>query len=645
VEQVPSEDPSLNAAYAMQYVRGLQEDPEHPGALKVVSTGKHYFAYDCENCRALGDPCMPDSTNSCTTDRTKFDANVSKRDLVEYYWPAWRAAAGGGKISSVMCSYNAINSVPACGNDYGMNTILRGQFNFTGAVVSDCGAVGDGAFSAYVKSKFGGDQRRQAALGVQSGCDLNCGSFYTGHVPDAVDANILPQADVDIALERIWKMNIELGLLDKPSKRNPFRDVSKYGPRQVDTPRSRALALSAAEQSMTLLKNTGSLLPLALNSTRVALIGPQFNVTTEMLSIYASESNQLVREHSPWSAFKRGGARITASVRGCNDTLGDGQSDIDCMEDSQFTAAAAAAKGADVVLLFLGIRPAAFTPKNASSGAWEGEGRDRISTGLPGLQAELLRRVTEANKHTVLILINGGMLSIENIIPDVAAILECRYPGQLGGDAIFKTVFGMNAPAGRLTTTWYPSTFTATRPITDMSLRDHGGITYMHYDKKPVFPFGFGLSYSKFEFRAVEDSVRCTTVSLAAHHLDYLATAGEEQSPCALHVQATNTGMVPSDIVILGFLRSTHADAPRNKELFGFVREVAMIPREARTVLLSVPAQVLSLVDEDGSEHLRSGRYTLEVGVEGSAEMVPTRATLEVEGADVELFKTSPQDE
>ena len=95
VEQVPSEDPSLNAAYAMQYVRGLQEDPDHPGVLKVVATGKHFFAYDCENCRALGDPCMPDSTNSCTTDRTKFNANVSNRDLVEYYWPAWRAAAGG----------------------------------------------------------------------------------------------------------------------------------------------------------------------------------------------------------------------------------------------------------------------------------------------------------------------------------------------------------------------------------------------------------------------------------------------------------------------------------------------------------------------------------------------------------------------
>jgi beta-D-xylosidase 4 len=509
--------------------------------------------------------------------------------------------------------------------------------------VSDCGAVGDGAFSAYVKSHFGGDQKHQAALGVQSGCDLNCGSFYTGHVPDAIDAKMLPQASVDTALERIWKMNIELGLLDDPSEQNPFRNLSNFGPRQVDTPRSRALALSAAEQSMTLLKNSGGLLPLALKSTSVALIGPQFNVTNEMLSIYASEGNQLVLEHSPWSAFKRGGARITASVRGCNDTLGDGQSDIDCMDDSQFAAAEAAAKGADVVILFLGIRPAAFTPKNPSSGAWEGEGRDRITTGLPGLQSQLLRRVAQANQHTVLVLINGGMLSIEDSIPDVAAILECRYPGQLGGDAIFNTVFGMNAPAGRLTTTWYPSTFIDARPITDMSLRDRGGITYMHYDKQPVFSFGFGLSYSQFEFRAVEDIVHCTTKSLAAHHSDYLASAGDEPSPCALHVQAVNIGTVSSDIIILGFLRSTHADAPRNKELFGFVREAAMLPQEARTVLLSVPAQVLSLVDVDGTEHLRAGQYTLEVGVEGSAEMVPTQATLEVDGADVELFKISPQ--
>ena len=361
-----------------------------------------------------------------------------------------------------------------------MNTVLRGNFSFDGVVVSDCGAIGDGAFSHYIQEHFDSDPKQQARLGVQSGCDLNCGSFYTGHVNDAVAANILPQSDVDAALVRIWTHAFALGLMDAPDDtRNPFRSLERFGPRQVDTPASRALSLSAAEQAMCLLKNENGLLPLKLGTTKVALIGPNLNVTTEMLSIYASEGNQLVLEHSPWSAFKRGGAIITATAAGCNDTQGDGQSDIGCLEDSGFAAAEAAAKTADVVLLFVGLRPAAFTPKNASSDAWEGEGRDRIRTELPGLQPELVRRVAAANNKTVLILIHGGPLSIEDQVPQVAAILDASYPGQLGGDAIFNTVFGMNPPAGRLTTTWYNKNFVDTRPITDMSLRGRGGITYV----------------------------------------------------------------------------------------------------------------------------------------------------------------------
>ena len=624
----------------MQFVQGLQEDDDHPGRTKIVATGKHYMDYDCENCRALGDTCMPSSGNQCKTDRTNFNAEVTTRDQVEYYWPAWRAAAAGGRIKSVMCSYNAINSVPACGDNFSMNAVLRGEFNFSGMVVSDCGAIGDGAFSNYVQKHFDGDKNQQARLGVQSGCDLNCGSFYTGHINDAVAANILPQSDVDTALHRIWTHFFSLGLADSPSENNPFRDVAQYGPQQVDTPGSRALALAAAEQSMVLLKNEGGLLPLQLAKTKIAMIGPNLNVTNEMLSNYASEANQLVLLHSPWSAFTRGGAVVTAAVAGCNDTQGNGQSDIDCLEDSGFAEAEAAAKAVDVVLLFMGLRPAAFTPKNASSDAWEGEGRDRISTSLPGLQPELIRRVAAANSNTVLVLIHASPLSIEDSVPQVAAILSAHYPGELGGDAIFRTVYGQNAPAGRLTTTWYDKTFIAARPITDMSLRDRGGITYMHYERKPVFGFGFGLGYTTFQFSVVGGPAaeQCHTQALAAHHPAYYASGGAARSPCGYRVRAENTGGAASDIVVLAFLSSPHADAPRNGELFGFVREAMVAPAESRTVALSVPAQVISLVDARGNEWLRAGDYSVAFGVEGSAEGAPARAALELGGDDVLLF-------
>ena len=358
-----------------------------------------------------------------------------------------------------------------------------------------------------------------------------------------------------------------------------------------------------------------------------------------MLSIYASEGNQLVLDNSPWSAFTRGGAHITAAVPGCNDTLGDGQSDIGCLDDSGFAAAEAAAKAADVVLLFAGLRPAAFTPKNASSDAWEGEGRDRIRTDLPGLQPELIQRVAAANKNVVLILIHGAPLSIEDQVPQVVAILDASYPGELGGPAIFNTIFGKSAPAGRLTTTWYDKSFIGTRPIGDMSLRGNGGITYMHYEKAPVFSFGFGIGYTTFRFTILDESpLVCETSSLSQqidHYSAESSVEGGSHSPCVYRVQVDNTGAVTSDVVVLGFLNSSHVDAPRNKELFGFERLSQLAPGESRTVALPMPAQVLSLVDVLGNEYVRAGSYRVEFGVEGSAEGTPARGLLEMVGEDI----------
>mmetsp|Transcript_62176 Transcript_62176/g.147303 ORF Transcript_62176/g.147303 Transcript_62176/m.147303 type:complete len:190 (+) Transcript_62176:43-612(+) len=170
-----------------------------------------------------------------------------------------------------------------------------------------------------------------------------------------------------------------------------------------------------------------------------------------------------------------------------------------------------------------------------------------------------------------------------------------------------------------------------------MSLREHGGITYKYYRGTPQWEFGFGLSYTTFSFKAVTTQVNVTTSAMAEHFPVYYRTQGAMPSPALYEVEATNTGKVASDVVVLGFVSSDHPDAPANKELFGYER-VHLAPGETTTVRLSIPAQVLSLVDDKGQERILPGTYNVEFGVEGAAEKTPAKAQLLVQGPPSDLF-------
>jgi hypothetical protein len=243
----------------------MQEGPDSR-YLKVVSTAKHYADYDLEGNGGIGKkniedpwqtslvadhfsftlfsfvsslfrfqsrhltfPAVPsnstclfglnslshlaDTPNRPFADRGAFNAIVTDQDQVEYYWPAWRAAAEGAHVQSIMCSYNAVNGVPSCGNSLFMNTVLRGQFQFDGFAVSDCGAIGDAAFTKYILS-IHGTPETQAATALTAGCDLNCGSYYAQHLADAVRKGALNESDVDDAFVRVWKHAFMLGLFE-----------------------------------------------------------------------------------------------------------------------------------------------------------------------------------------------------------------------------------------------------------------------------------------------------------------------------------------------------------------------------------------------------------------------------------------------
>ena len=702
-QEVPGEDPFLNAEYILHYATAFQfgKNPEnvleprrsvkggahssvgHASKRRNIATAKHWMMYDCEECT----PC--NSTQQMKQDAAKsggaecgrqnFNALVSDRDQVEYYWPAFRAAVQGGDVASIMCAYNAANGIPSCGNEMSMNEVLRNEWGFDGYIVSDCNAISWDSFTAYIEEKYpGGNKSYHVLVGMSSGCDMGCDGFYGLNGMKAISDGVVPISLVDEAVTRIYTKLIDNGILDPDL--DP--DVG-LGPMDVDTPASRKLALEASMQAMTLLKNEGGLLPLKSTQT-VALIGPHINCTEQMLSIYYG-GNSLAWYSSPLDAFvRRAGAQIKGFEVGCgakpivtqppspgpvptqqptNDPkkkIGYGNDDYtECNDDSAggFARAATLAKSADVAIVFVGLHPHDYV-RNMSTDAREDEGKDRPHTRLPGMQSELIQTVLAANPNTVVVMIHGGSISIDWTAQHVPAILDAHYPGELGGDAIAGVIYGDLAPQGRVTQTIYPAAWADTRPISDMSMRGYdgkSGITYMHYTGLTLYNFGFGLSYTTFSFTMESPSHIDATTQLFAdlnkkHYT--LGTAERAAATPGYTIVVKNTGTVAGACSVLAFLDSAGAlggaeDASANGELVDFGLTQILPPGASQTIKLSVSATVLSLIDEAGTERIAPGSYGLTIGVQGSMEDATgdgsglLTATMELSGPPVKIFDLS----
>eukprot|EP01060_Flectonema_neradi_P014547 TRINITY_DN21185_c0_g1_i1.p1 TRINITY_DN21185_c0_g1~~TRINITY_DN21185_c0_g1_i1.p1 ORF type:complete len:799 (+),score=106.49 TRINITY_DN21185_c0_g1_i1:168-2564(+) len=635
-QEVPSEDPFLSGEYGSAFVHAFQTGTpdESKKYLKAVATAKHFQDYNCETCWGCNEPAAVNG--SC--DRGAFNAKITVQDQVEYFWPAWEATVRDGKVKSVMCSYNGVNGIPSCGNPQ-MNTILRDKWGFDGFITSDCSAINDPFFNNYVKTNFNNSKPKQAAIAMEAGCDFNCGQFYTSYLVGSVTGGFISTEDVDRAITRVWEQAFALGLL---SDDVPYHH---YGPELVDSPSHRDLVLSAAQQSMVLLRNSpvGSsnkpILPLkesdflrnTSSSKSIALIGPHYNVTQEMLSIYhgPDRCNRIVNSMSPFMVFTRAGLNVKHAP-GCVGTDGEDPSgDTACLDKSGFAAAVELAKTVDIPILFMGLTPGAMN--NASSEAHESEGWDRHTINLPGYQEELVKEIFAVNPNTVVVLIHALQLSSDWMYANVNAILDAHYPGELGGISIYNAIFGKYSPAGRLSTTIYPESFVSTRNISNMEMRAARGITYRYYLDKAVVPFGFGLSYTTFKFE-VENNRENTAL-----RTDLFTSA-------MYRVKVTNTGTVSSDVSVLGFSQSAdknqpgHADSIPNPQLFDFDR-IYLTPGESKTVLLTIPASSLGITNINGRKSLFPGTYKLFFGVEGSAEGTPATATLTLEGSPRTLFE------
>eukprot|EP01094_Clydonella_sp_ATCC50884_P017513 TRINITY_DN306_c0_g1_i1.p1 TRINITY_DN306_c0_g1~~TRINITY_DN306_c0_g1_i1.p1 ORF type:complete len:548 (-),score=171.57 TRINITY_DN306_c0_g1_i1:401-2044(-) len=521
-------------------MQGSPKDPLFDSKyLKVSATCKHYDAYDLENWGGV--------------DRHHFDALVEDFDFQFTYLPVFRACAQEAKVRSVMCSYNAVNGIPSCAHGLLQNQVMRGEWGWDGFIVSDCGAINDIQYAHnYTQNVWDTCQ-----VAIEGGCDLNCGSYYT-QCEQAVEHRTLKGDQLRTALKRVLSPRFELGLFDPPA-------ASSYegiGGSSIATPQHTQLALEAARQSMTLLWNVDEALPLAASpALSLALIGPSANATTTLLGNYYGMPSAIV---SPLQGIQAKGVQVTY-VEGC---------DVACNSSAGFAAAAAAAAAADVTVLVMGLDQ-----------GQESEGLDRTSLALPGLQRQLVREVAQAAASPpVVVLVNGGPLDVSSLLPLTSAVLEAFYPGERGGTAIADVLFGDYNPGGKLPYTIYPEAYVNKVSMFTMRMRSNDtypGRSYKYYDGASVFPFGYGLSYTTWEF---------------TNYLVEYATSGD----IVFRVLVKNTGNVLGNNVIMGFYEPPENPNGLRSQLFAFQR-ISLAPGASQLVTLFMGAGQLQHIHAEAA--------------------------------------------
>jgi beta-glucosidase len=560
------ECPYLTGRLGVAFCQAMQGDD--PRYLKLVATPKHYAVHS-----------GPEGL------RHSFDAVASEKDLRETYLAAFHDCVTEGKAESIMSAYNRTNGEPCSGSDTLLEKILRREWGFGGYVVSDCWAIKDFNEGHKVTRTI----EESAAMAVKAGCDLNCGSAY-GTLPQAVAQGLLREADLDVCLRRLLRARFRLGMFDPP-ERVPYASI----PYEInDCDAHRQLALAAARESIVLLKNRDHLLPLRKDVGCVAVIGPNAYDHHVLVANYAGVPSRAV---TPLEGIR---AAVSPRTRvlytdGCKltgtDTDGLGRA-------GNLSEAASVARRADVVVLCLGLS-AEIEGEQGDASNSEASG-DRTDLRLTGLQQPLLEALVALGKPTVLVLIAGSALDVTwaEEHPGVGAIIDAFYPGEEGGTAIAEVLFGDTNPGGRLPVT-FPRSIADVPAFESYSMN---GRTYRYLDleKEPLYPFGYGLSYTRFEYQ-----------DAALSSASVRAAAG-----ATVEVSATvrNAGARAGDEVAQLYVRDLEASCRvPHHSLRGFQR-LALGRGESRRVTFTLGARDLALIDDSGRRVLEPGRFRLYVG-------------------------------
>jgi len=577
-QETYGEDPYLTGAMGKAFVTGLQgNDPKY---LKAAACAKHYAIHS-----------GPEPS------RHVFNVDVSDYDLWDTYLPAFRNLIVNAKVAGVMCAYNAVKGQPCCGSDLLMTSILRNDWHFTGYVTSDCGAIDD----FWERHKTSPDAESAAADAVLHGTDVECGNRTYKTLITAVKDGKLPENQLDISLKRLFTIRFRLGMFDPP-------EMVKYA--QINTsvlesPEHKAHALKMAQQSIVLLKNANHTLPLSKSLKKIAVIGPNADNSKSVLGNYNGTPSQLI------TALAGIKAKVSANTEVVYEQGTDFVGSADVKPD--FDALASRVKDADVIIYVGGIAPQleGEEMKVAKAGF---SGGDRTSILLPQVQTDLLKALNKTGKPVVFVMMTGSAIAVPWEAENLPAIVNAWYGGQSAGTAIADVLFGDYNPAGRLPVTFYKSDSDLPN-FDDYAMANR---TYRYFKGKPLYGFGYGLSYTTFKY----DNL---TVPASISKIGKVTVT----------VKVTNTGKMDGEEVAELYLAHWNTNKAPIRALKGFER-VFLKAGESKMVKFELSAQDLALIDYKG--HMINPAGKLKISVGGSQPDVQTEAAKKTVSKTISLI-------
>ncbi len=547
------EDPYLGSTLAVARVRGFQGN--------VMATAKHFAAY-----------------GGAEAGREYNTVDVSERTLREVYLPPFKAAVDAG-VGSIMSAFNEIGGIPSSANPWLTNTVLRREWGFQGFVVSDWTSIAE--LRAHGIAASAADAGR---LALAAGVDMDMvAGIYVDSLPALVRSGKVPITEVNEAVRRVLRAKFRLGLFDDPYRALP------------PVPQDRALARRAAQESIVLLKNESGLLPIAATTKTIAVIGPLAADTVDPLGPWSGQSNPGDVVSVLAGIRERAGSGITVLT-----TPGTGVTDGDT---SGIADAVATAQRADLAILVLG-----------EADTMSGEASSRSRLGLPGAQERLEQAVVATGKPVVLVLMSGRPLVLSWSAEHVPAIVEAWFLGDEAGHAIADVLFGDVNPSGRLPVTFprsvgqipiYYAEKSTGRPAVE---GQHFTSKYLDIPNTPLYPFGYGLSYTTFAYR-----------DLQVRH----ARLGTNDT-LVVSVTVANTGNRSGSEVAQLYVHDDVASVTRPvRQLRGF-RRVELGPGAAQTIEFRVPVQQLGLWNQAMKYVVEPGAFHVYVGFNSTAELAGT---------------------
>ena len=539
------EDPYLTSRLGVNFVEGMQGDD--PDYLQAAACAKHFAVH-----------------SGPEDQRHYFNAEVNQQDLWETYLPAFRALVEEAGVEAVMGAYNRTNGEPCCGSKTLLKDILRGKWHFQGHVTSDCWAIKD-FHEGHMVTDGPVDS---VSLAVNNGCDLNCGNLYV-YLEQAVAEGKVKEETIDECVTHLFTTRFKLGMFDEDDK-VPY---NKLGHDAVDTAASKAFNLEVAEKILVLLKNKDNILPLDKSKLKsIAVVGPNADSRKALVGNYEGTASRYFTVLDGLHEYLGDDVQIRYS-EGCH-LYADKLNGL-AQEGELISEVKGVCAESDVVICCLGL-DSGLEGEEGDQGNQFASG-DKPNLNLPGHQEEILRVCLDSGKPVIVVVLSGSALAINTAENEAAAVLQAWYPGAMGGLAVARALFGEVNPQGKLPVTFYHSD--ADLPsFTDYAMK---GRTYRYIETEPLYPFGYGLSYTRFTFNDAAVSA---------------GTAGPDGVDVSVTVR--NEGSRAGTETVEVYVKAERPGTP-NAQLKGLAK-VSLQPGEEQRVTVHLPLAALALCDEAG---------------------------------------------